>query len=80
MGKGRPKRVSREAKLPKLGIDPRKAPPEAEQRTSGLTIRLTPTERREVQEMADRFNVTVTAYLMGLHRQAWDAVHRKGGR
>lgn len=80
MGKVKGKRVSRKAELPELGVDPRKAAPEAERRTSGLTIRLTPSERREVQDMADRFGVTVTAYLMGLHAQARRAVQGKGGQ
>jgi hypothetical protein len=52
----------------------------AEQRTASLTIRVTPTERRQLRAMAEQFGVTVTAYLMGLHEQAWRTVHQKGGR
>jgi hypothetical protein len=81
MGKGKGKARGRKpAKLPELGVDPRGAMEPAEQRTATLTIRLTPTERREVGEMADRFGVTVTAYLLGLHEQAWRAVHQNGGQ
>lgn len=80
MAKRKAKRgAARKAKLPDLGVDPRSAVKPAEQRTASLTIRLTPSERREIREMADQFGVTVTAYLLGLHEQAWRAVHKKGG-
>ena len=73
-GKGKgARRVSRKARLPELGLDPASAVGPTEQRTASLTIRLTPTERREVREIADHFGVTVTSYLMGLHEQAWEA-------
>jgi len=81
MAKGRGKRrVSRSARPPELGVDPRGAMEPAEQRTASLTIRVTPTERRQLRAMAERFGVTVTAYLMGLHEQAWRTVHQNGGQ
>ena len=78
-GKGK-RRVSRRAKLPELGVDPQSAMAPMEQRTATLTIRLTPSERRQMREMAERFGVTVTQYVVSLHEQAWRAVHKEGGQ
>ena len=74
MGKKR-----RKAELPDLGLSPGEGLSPRERRSVGLTLRLTPTERRQIQEMADRFGTTVTNYLLNLHGQAW-ASTQKGGK
>jgi hypothetical protein len=73
------KGVRIKATLPPLTLDP-KAVEERERRTTQLTLRLTPTERQELQVVADHYHVTVTAYLLGLHRQAMAAMRQNGGR
>ena len=81
MGKtpGRKRVRRRKLALPSLGVDVGRALPEAEQRTGRLTMRLTPTERQRLQDVADHYGTTCTNVLMHLVAQAWGAIHRKGG-
>lgn len=81
MGKGQNGRRGRRGRrLPKLGVDPGAAAREPELRSATLTIRLTPAERRHVQELADHYGVTITTLLLGLVDQAWEAMRKKGGQ
>ena len=48
-----------------------------ERRSETLVIRLTPSEKRSLRKMADKFGLTITGYLIGLHEQAVKAVKRK---
>ena len=75
MGKRR-----RKTELPDLALSPGKGLSPQERRNASLTIRLTPTERRQIQDMADRFGTTVTNYLLNLHAQAWASIKKEGGK
>ena len=73
--KGRRHRVA----LPSLGVDVRGPVPEREQRTGRLTLRLTPTERQRLQDVAEHYETTCTNVVVHLVAQAWAAIHAKGG-
>jgi len=62
-------------RLEDLDLMPIKA--KRERRSETLVIRLTPSEKRSLRKMADKFGLTITAYLIGLHEQAVKAVKRK---
>ncbi len=76
MGKAK---VKRRVKLPPVGValPAELAPPEP--RSGTLTMRVTATERRKMQELADHFGTTVTNVLVHLVDEAWTAL-KKGGR
>lgn len=44
-----------------------------------LQIRLTASELEKIRETASSLNLTMTAYLLGLHEQAVAALEKKGG-
>ena len=50
-----------------------------EPRTARLNLRLAPTERRQMQEVADALNTTTTNVITHLVAQAWEILHRKKG-
>lgn len=76
----RRKIVKRKLALPPLGIDVQGAALGREERTARLTVRLAPSERRQLQELADHFGTTATNVLTHLIGQAWESIHRKGGK
>ena len=76
----RRKTVKQKAALPPLGVDVQGAALGQEQRTARLTVRLTPSERRQLQELANRFGTTATNVLTHLIGQAWESLRRKGGK
>jgi len=74
------KRKGEQEALPKVKLD-LDALPAQEKRTRMVTLRVTPTEYRELRKAARRFRTTVSAYLLGLHGQAMEQLSRgKGGR
>ena len=75
--KGRPNRPK--PGPPDLGLDPSRIEP-TDLKARNLTIRLSDREHRELREMADTLGVSVTHYLLSLHRQARAAMQQKGGK
>ncbi|MBM4034145.1 MAG: hypothetical protein FJ291_20525 [Planctomycetes bacterium] len=76
MGKAR---VKRRVKLPPVGVALPAGLAPHEARSGKLTIRVTPTERRKMQELADHFGTTVTNVLVHLVDEALAAL-KKGGK
>jgi len=75
------RKVSKRKVLPDLGLDPRKLDADAA-KTLRIGLRVSPSEKREVEATARRLGVSLSDYLMGLHAQAVAALGkgRKGGR
>ena len=46
-------------------------------KTSRLSIRLTPTEKRSIRKTAKSLHATITQYLLGLHKFAIDESAQK---
>ena len=78
MGRKPRKRSEPPARLPE--IDPETLVEETERADRVLQIRLTATEHREIKQTAQGLNLTMTAYLLGLHQKAVEALRKKGGR
>jgi hypothetical protein len=76
VGRKRKGRIS--ADLPDLNVDPRAIRAEKELRDRVFQMRLTESEQKELRETADRLGVTITTYLLGLHKQAMRTLRRKG--
>lgn len=70
------KKGLREASGPK--VDARKVRASPGRRSAAILFRVSPSEQREMAEMAERLGVTVSDYLRQLHRQAVESL--KGGR
>ncbi len=77
MGRKPRKRPEPPAELPE--IDPEALVKEQERADHVLQIRLTASEHREIKHIAQRFGLSMTSYLLGLHRKAVEALAKKGG-
>ena len=75
------RKVSKRKPIPPLGIDARKIG-EDEAKTVRLNVRISPQEKAEIAAVARRLGLTVSDYVLGLHRQAVESLskRRKGGR
>jgi len=60
-------------------VDPTAIPKPHKLRDRVFQMRLTAAERREIKETAKALGLTATAYLLGLHAQAVEALREKGG-
>ena len=69
-------RVRRRIKLPPLGVALTADAAGPEPRSVKLTIRLTPTERRQMAELATAFHTTVTNVLIHLVAEARRALQK----
>ena len=72
-------KVKRRLKLPPLGVGVPALETGHEARDFKFCIRLKPSERRKMQELADHFQTTVTNVLVHLVDQAWAALQEKDG-
>ena len=71
-GKG-PQRARKKVPLPPLVEGEGATVHRREQRAVRFLMRLTPTERRRLQELADHFHTTATNVLSSLIESAWDS-------
>ncbi len=78
MGRRPRKRPEPPAELPE--IDPQALVEEQERADHVLQVRLTAREHQEIRQTAQRFGLSMTSYLLGLHRKAVEALQKKGGR
>lgn len=72
MGRKRTRWSDSAGKPPKL--DPEALAEATEPADRVLQIRLTASEHEEIKQIAQRLGLTMTAYLLGLHRQAVEAL------
>ncbi|MFC1805848.1 hypothetical protein ACFL09_02580 [Planctomycetota bacterium] len=78
MGRKPRKRPEPPAELPQ--IDPEALVEEEERADHVLQIRLTAGEHEEIRQTAQALGMSMTSYLLGLHRKAVEVLRKKGGR
>ena len=66
--------------VPDVTVNPRAIPKPPKRRDKVFQMRLTTAEFNELHEMAEKLGLTITSYLLGLHKQAVAALSRKGGK
>jgi len=77
---GRKPKGSLKPAMPGMALDPRALAEPRELRDRLLQLRVTASELAEIHETARSLGLTMTAYVIGLHRQAVATLAKRGGR